>query len=193
MNPDRIEDLKQRDVTVALSYWNGNDNRWHVDQWLENSVDVTNVGDWNGLRHTNVALSDIVVVTASPTAEEAAAMEAKEEAEFRSAAFAKKAKPVDAGCWVDGHWGQYGGAQVIEIARDRGWEDAEAIDLAARHLASMGPSTEPGLTVDEHEMLTSAADDAEEWLNEHVAPEGYAFGWHDGEFFLWSHETWEEQ
>ena len=36
------------------------------------------------------------------------------------------------------------------------------------------------------------ADDAETWLNEHVAPEGYQFGWHDGEFFLWSNEEWEQ-
>lgn len=36
-------------------------------------------------------------------------------------------------------------------------------------------------------------DQTEEWLNEHIAPEGYAFGWHDGEFFLWTTDEWEEQ
>ena len=104
-----------------------------------------------------------------------------------------RAEPTDAGCWVDGHWGQYGAARVIEIARDFGWDDAEAIDLATRHLASMGPSTAEGLGEDEFETYVSASDDAETWLNEHAAPDGYSFGWHDGEFFLWSEADWSEE
>jgi hypothetical protein len=30
-----------------------------------------------------------------------------------------------------------------------------------------------------------SADDAEAWLNDHIAPDGYRFLWNDGEFFLW--------
>ncbi len=37
-----------------------------------------------------------------------------------------------------------------------------------------------------------AADEAEVWLNATVAPEGYSFGWSDGEFFLWSDQDWED-
>lgn len=96
-----------------------------------------------------------------------------------------KATPADAGCWVDGHWGQYGAARVIEIAIAHGWDDAEADDLATRHMASIGPSDADGLSDDEFEPYIDAAADAEAWLNENVAPEGYSFGWHNGEFFLW--------
>jgi hypothetical protein len=31
-------------------------------------------------------------------------------------------------------------------------------------------------------------DDAENWMNDNVAPEGFSFGWEDGEFFLLSNE-----
>lgn len=96
----------------------------------------------------------------------------------------RRAMPADAGCWIDGHWGQYGIARVIDIAVSHGWDDAEADDLATRHLASIGPSSAPDLTNDEFERLVAAADDAEIWLNEHVAPDGFYFEWSDGEFFL---------
>ena len=33
----------------------------------------------------------------------------------------------------------------------------------------------------------------EQWMNEYIAPEGFSFGWHDGEFFLWSDQTWNEE
>jgi len=45
--------------------------------------------------------------------------------------------------------------------------------------------------VDVPEAVVDMADDAENWLNDNVAPEGYAFGWHDGEFFLWTDADWE--
>lgn len=100
--------------------------------------------------------------------------------------------PDDAGCWVDGHWGQYGAARVVDLAITHGWNNAEANDLAARHLASMGSSSAPGLTDDEWERLIDAADAAECWLNDHAAPAGHSFGWHDGEFFLASEAWWQE-
>lgn len=34
---------------------------------------------------------------------------------------------------------------------------------------------------------------AEEWLNEHVAKDGYSFGWHDGDFVYQSTAWWEEE
>lgn len=103
-----------------------------------------------------------------------------------------RADPADAGCWIDGWWGQYGAARLVELALGCGWVDAEAADLSARHLATMGPSDAEALTDDEHETLMDAADDAEAWLSAHVAPEGYSFGWADGEFFLGSADWWEE-
>lgn len=104
-----------------------------------------------------------------------------------------KAQPTDAGCWIDGHWGQFGVARLVQIAEENGYTDAGLIDLASRHLAAMGPSTAPDLTDDEHEILSDGADEVEAWLNEHIAPEGYSFGWQDGEFFLQSAEWWQEE
>jgi hypothetical protein len=103
-----------------------------------------------------------------------------------------KATPADAGCYVDGHWGQYAIAHMVNRAEEFGYSDAEVIDLANRHIASIGPSTAPGLSDDEYEALSQACDEVEEWLNDNVAPDGYSFGWHEGEFFLWSDEQWEE-
>ena len=118
-----------------------------------------------------------------------------------------KATPEDAGCWIDAHWGQYGTARLIEIAASYGWVDdctfgydkpgeedsRTAVDIAAAHLASIGPSESPEISSDEFEYMLEAADAAEEWMNAHVAPAGYSFGWFEGEFFLWSFEQWEEE
>jgi hypothetical protein len=101
---------------------------------------------------------------------------------------------IPKGCWIDGHWGQYGTARMIEIAEENGWVDTAAeppfatldgIKLAHRHLASMGPSTSEPLTDEEFDQMFWSADDAEAWLNDHIAPDGYRFLWNDGEFFLW--------
>lgn len=104
-----------------------------------------------------------------------------------------KATPADVGCWVDGHWGQYGAARVIEIALAHGWDDEGAADLAARRMGSMLPNpTNDDLSENDFEKLLWASDDAERWLNENVAPEGYFFEWFDGEFFLSPGEEEEE-
>lgn len=106
----------------------------------------------------------------------------------------ERATPADAGCWVEGWWGQYGVAHLVEKAEAWGYADAEVTDLATRHLATMGPNTanNPELTDDEHDALSGASDEVENWLNDHVAPEGYSFGWWEGEFFLWDAATWDE-
>jgi hypothetical protein len=103
-----------------------------------------------------------------------------------------RATPADAGCWVDGHWGQYGIAHMVDKANDWGYADAEVIDIATRHLASIGPSEAPKITDDEHQVLFDASDEVETWLNDHVAPEGFSFGWWEGEFFLNSNAQWAE-
>lgn len=102
-----------------------------------------------------------------------------------------RATPSDAGCYVDGHWGQYAIAHMIQRAQEFGYDDAQVIDLADRHLASMMPSGSEPLPDDEHEALICASDEVECWLNENIAPDGYSFGWYEGEFFLWSTEQWE--
>ena len=108
----------------------------------------------------------------------------------------ERATEADAGCWIEGHWGQYGPARLCEIALERGWNDDKATelpfavqhrstaDLVAQKLASMGPSDTDPPTADEEEQIIWASEDAETWLNENVAPEGHYFTWEDGEFFL---------
>lgn len=101
---------------------------------------------------------------------------------------------MEAGCYIDGHWGQYGIARVIILASEMGWTDndaeaEQAVELAEKHLASMGPSDSPDLTGDEWEQLMYDADKAEEWLNDNKAMDGYSFGWEDGEFF-YMHSSW---
>lgn len=55
------------------------------------------------------------------------------------------------------------------------WGDWITPDVAAERIINQG-----GL-----------ADEAETWLNEHVAPHGFSFGWHDGDFTLCHDEWWE--
>jgi hypothetical protein len=109
-----------------------------------------------------------------------------------------KATPADAGCYVEGWWGQYAGAHMIMRATEFGYDDAQAIDLASRKLAEMAPVTaavfgDPvGIRDYEEEWLDAVSEEAEQWLNDNVAPEDYYFGWHDGEFFLQSVDWWDE-
>ena len=105
---------------------------------------------------------------------------------------AEKATPDEAGCYVDGSWGQYGIAHMIFRAKEFGYDDEEAIALASKHLDSMHGHNE-GLSTDEYWLLGDYTNEAEAWLNENAAPEGFYFGWLDGEFFLQSEEWWEEE
>ncbi len=95
-----------------------------------------------------------------------------------------QATPANAGCWVEGHLGQYAVAEMVSLARHHGYSDWPIIDIADRHLASMGPSISEDISDDEHETLAWSADEVEAWMNENVAPDGYYFAWEDGEFFL---------
>lgn len=99
---------------------------------------------------------------------------------------------IETGCYVDGHWGHYAGAHMIMRATEFGYSDEQAIELAQRRLNEMFPHDGPGLDDDEYEVFSDCIDDAEAWLNDHAAPEGYSFGWFDGEFYLWSNEDWEQ-
>ena len=119
---------------------------------------------------------------------------------------------ADAGCWIDGHWGQYGGDRLIEIASGYGWEpdDEEAktlLDFSLFRLSHIGPSMgkdqeeylsllrrilalgidDDALEENEWQAFESQSwliDEIEIWMNENIAPEGYHFMWEDGEFML---------
>lgn len=76
-----------------------------------------------------------------------------------------KADPSSAGCWIDGHWGHYGASRLIQIAEEHGWHGGQHEGF-------------------DPQFKWEVAEEAEEWLNANVAPEGFSFGWHEGEFFF---------
>lgn len=100
-----------------------------------------------------------------------------------------------AGCYVDGHWGQYGASRVLRIADDITgstlYEDtASAMD--AQHAEDVAnkekypcPASADGIATDELpgcEIVSEAADEAETALT--AGTTGGYWGWHDGGFFL---------
>ena len=85
----------------------------------------------------------------------------------------QKLTEADAGCWIDGHWGQFGSSRAVQIAHEFGWEKY--------------PVVHP-----DEEFIHEIADEAIDWLNDTVAPKGYAFGWWEGELFLQSYADWED-
>lgn len=101
------------------------------------------------------------------------------------------------GCWIDGHWGQWGITRLIEIAKEYGFVTQEDDELALFNYRQ----GDDGFIYDGQ--LRSASDwilsqgglgdAAEEWLNKNIADEGFAFGWHESEFFYMDESWWEEQ
>lgn len=102
----------------------------------------------------------------------------------------ERVTPDDAGCWIEGSRGWYGSQRLIEIAESYGFalsaEDRDAVD------AYFASDDADGSAAEAVTGQGGIADDAEDYLNANVAPEGYSFGWHDGEFFLWSEDYWQE-
>ena len=93
-----------------------------------------------------------------------------------------KAKPVDA-CWIDGHWGIYGLPRMIDIAIEHGLPDLGEDECALLSAYEDGEGYDP-------DEFYSLADEVEEWMNAWLAPDGYSFGWYEGEFFLLSNDNW---
>lgn len=85
-----------------------------------------------------------------------------------------------AGCWIAGHHGRYAIGELVRIAIDYGFTVSEDEQSTLDTYMDGG---ETGLG-DDLAMVVEMADHAEEWLNDVVAPNGWAFGWDDGEFFL---------
>lgn len=102
-------------------------------------------------------------------------------------------KPPELGCYVDGRWGQYGPARVIQIACNYGYDDTFLI-AANRKLNQMGGNSnyKNYITDNKEEHLIWVSEQAEQWLNENVSDPNHSWGWHDGEFFYQSTEWWAE-
>lgn len=111
-----------------------------------------------------------------------------------------------AGCWLEGSRGWTAPGYLVAMAQERGMplDDDDRL-IVETYLAGDWPAELDTLTLPSGETVSKSdvgdyvtdpsdglAHKAEEWLNANVAPEGYAFGWHDGEFFLWADAQWEE-
>lgn len=88
------------------------------------------------------------------------------------------------GCWVEGHWGQYGPDHLAD--KIDGLIELEPLD-DPRILRQIAETTE-GMGYHEAaagwwEIRTEATDRITERLND-VTPDGWVWDWVDGEFFL---------
>lgn len=90
---------------------------------------------------------------------------------------------LEPGCYIDGHWGQYGPARLLQMAGEMGWK-SDVLPLAEKKLHSMAMGGTEEITEDEDERIDYAVDFAEEWLNDHMAPEGLYWFWYECEFYL---------
>jgi hypothetical protein len=97
------------------------------------------------------------------------------------------------GCWIEGSRGWTGSGYLVEIAQGHGMPlDADDDAIVTAYLTSTASITlTTGETLDADGITGAVIDQgeltdrAQQWLNENIAPEGWAFGWCDGEFFLW--------
>lgn len=114
--------------------------------------------------------------------------------------------PSHIGCYIDeANWAWRGQRRLVTIAHAEGmpldadeekileafdthdlFSDAEQVDEIT---LSTGEKCDVIEAVNGQDNM---ADTAEQWLNDNVAPEGYAFGWHDGSFFFQSDAWWAE-
>lgn len=129
-----------------------------------------------------------------------------------------KIAPDMAGCWISSQNGRFASAVLVEIAltwpgflKGKTALDTRRNRREARELVKAFHADHDGvltmkiyprhgepldyeITTDVFEAVIGQgclADDAEDFLNT-IAPEGYSFGWHDGEFFMQTTEWWEE-
>lgn len=91
-------------------------------------------------------------------------------------------EPKNAGCLLDEHHGHAANSSaIIQLAAREGWQPGWEDALAYAKEGVQGGETQDWL-----------ADQAMEWLNENIAPEGFSFGWYSGNFFLMDEEWWTE-
>lgn len=79
------------------------------------------------------------------------------------------------GCYVDSTHGIHAPRRVMTLAKVYGWNGLLDLDISEW----------------DFEDLSHYADEAEKWLNDNKASEGYSFGWYDGEFHYQTNEWWQ--
>lgn len=103
-----------------------------------------------------------------------------------------KGQALEAGCYVDGHWGRWGMVRQLDITDemlfDDGSENAEAFfpQLPMREVESESIGSPYKMVDDDSEdfldILVSLSDEATDKLN--AVTEGGSWGWEDGEYYL---------
>ena len=88
------------------------------------------------------------------------------------------------GCRVEGHWGQYGMAHMLDQFDGEAYVlDSHERALVDAHLASMGPSLSE-FDDDSYDRIVELADEAEAIINLAIAGYGQFVEWDDGELFI---------
>jgi hypothetical protein len=120
---------------------------------------------------------------------------------------AAKITPADAGCWIDEINGWESNVIAAEIAMSLGWlkgrDRSETMYLRGEIRAIIRAYRNGSDTARFHaveiddvpdQVINQAGitDQATDYLDT-LAPEGYAFGWHEGNLFLMSDEWWQQQ
>jgi hypothetical protein len=102
----------------------------------------------------------------------------------------QKVTAADAGAWVDNARGIHMSSMIIRIAEGYGYPISEELkDYLRRFENQLGRALEdPDTAIDDWEFASEEVRDAEDWMNEHVAPRGYYFGTHPdfGDWGLYS-------
>lgn len=116
---------------------------------------------------------------------------------------------LEPGCYIDGHWGQYGADRLVQLAVELGWtpsddEERILVNVANERIANMGPrlgefdqqpwiehkgydAFDPDPPDYESEILEAVIELStriEDDLNNDHMPAGLRCGWVDGEFFI---------
>jgi hypothetical protein len=97
---------------------------------------------------------------------------------------------IEPGCYVDGHWGQYGTDRLAEIAEGHGWTPESPYKNPRFLRAEAEKCDEDNVQHDLWEMFHEADDAIIDWLNDHTI-DG-VWGWDDGELFLRTAKDWQE-
>lgn len=96
-------------------------------------------------------------------------------------------QPADPGCYIDGHWGQYGVDRVADVAEQFGLKVSIFED--PREWRKVAEGEEPSAWSPEYawDRHVETSDTLEQHLND--ATEGGYWTWEDGEFFLFQTEV----
>lgn len=91
---------------------------------------------------------------------------------------------ADAGCFFDSHRGHYIIPAIIEFAREQGRDlDDRTTDLVAQYDRDWSDDTYP------YDHVIEESDAAIGWLNDNRRPDGFWWGWNDGDFGLYPLEN----